>query len=412
MRRIGKNRRGNILFCNYKRNFSLRVSIKKFAFTGFIIAIGYTGIWLIVKENIRAGFCKPQLDAILMPQLTPWQSVGGCGASGSGGGATGIKWIGEGVSGGLINVEVLPRYNFGQNFSFLSIPPRVSFKPTWNMEVGITMPFSSKIAEVQYRSNQPANTIITGGFGDLSLDFSRIFGSEGQFDLNFSLSFPTGQFDIKRSAEQYFVPINLQMGSGVYIAALRFMYTRDIEDGLLLWDGTVTFPFNMRPFTAENKYLDEYFSAYKNEKSNERFYYRFKPYGESDIGDYVPPNVSASFTWAYRGVKEYVHSFGVTFSVPIGVAWIHSEKSGEYNPKPDPDHKAWQALLTYGLEFSREKFPVFIGIGLPINDRKPSAGEIAIDEYDPDPMKKWNAPDWNDFMKQWILAVGIKAAMF
>ena len=38
---------------------------------------------------------------------TPWQSIGGCGAGGSGGGSgDGIKWIGQGVSGGYLETEV------------------------------------------------------------------------------------------------------------------------------------------------------------------------------------------------------------------------------------------------------------------------------------------------------------------
>lgn len=345
----------------------------------------------------------------LQPQLMPWQAVGGCGAGGSGGGAEGIKWIGEGVSGGFVEVEVLPRFNFGQNFNLLNIAPRISGKPIWHTTVGISLPFSSKIAEVQYRSNQPAHTRITGGMGDISCDVTRIFGSQGQFSWGVSMTFPTGQYDIKRGPEQYFLPNNLQMGTGLYLSSLSFSYSRDVEDGLWLFDASVSYPFMMRLFTGENEFIDSYFSAYKDQKSNDRFYYRFKPYGENDLGDYIPPSVGMGAYYAYRGIAKRVHSFGMTFSFPLGVTWIHSEKHTTYDPRPDPDHKAWEAALVYGLEFSRQDFPVFIGVAVPIHDKTAGAVE---DEYNSDPMKVWNEPDWQDLFQQWIVAVGFKASLF
>jgi hypothetical protein len=47
---------------------------------------------------------------------TPWQCVGGCGAGGAGGTAADIKWIGQGVSGGLIDAEVMTSATWGENF--------------------------------------------------------------------------------------------------------------------------------------------------------------------------------------------------------------------------------------------------------------------------------------------------------
>jgi hypothetical protein len=84
---------------------------------------------------------------------------------------------------------------------------------------------------------------------------------------------------------------------------------------------------------------------------------------------------------------------------PLGVRWIHSHVPSEYNPRPDPDHRAWDAVLSYGIEFSKECLPLFFGIGLPIRDRRDTAG-------------KWDAPDWKSFGNEWIFAFGFKAAMF
>ena len=68
-----------------------------------------------------AGFNSPVTPA------TPWESIGGCGAGGSGGGSgDGIKWIGQGVSGGYLEAEVFTKYNVGQNFSAFTVNPHFS----------------------------------------------------------------------------------------------------------------------------------------------------------------------------------------------------------------------------------------------------------------------------------------------
>ncbi len=72
-------------------------------------------LYTIFQDSIQDLISSDKLDryldrtSVLMPVMTPWQSIGGCGAGGSGGGTDGIKWVGEGVSGGLVQVEVLPK---------------------------------------------------------------------------------------------------------------------------------------------------------------------------------------------------------------------------------------------------------------------------------------------------------------
>ena len=119
---------------------------------------------------------------------TPWQSIGGCGAGGSGGGSgDGIKWIGQGVSGGYLETEVFTKYNVGQNFSALTLTPHFSIKPTWSTKLGVSIPFVSHQGEVQYRSNQSPADRSTGGLGDISFDFSKTIGSGGAASLSASL---------------------------------------------------------------------------------------------------------------------------------------------------------------------------------------------------------------------------------
>ena len=350
---------------------------------------------------------------IFFPPLTPWESIGGCGAGGSGGvnGGDGIKWMGVGVSGGLLDVEVLPKYHIEKDFNSFSIAPRFSFKPTWTTTAGITIPVSLKTGEVQYLSNQSSQDRTTGGLGDISIDVSKKIGMSGEYSLSLSMSLPTGQYDIKRGSDRdaTILPARLQNGTGLYNAALEINRTIDVEKGFLLIDAIYNYPFNMKPFSKKNEMLDKYYSSYKDQTGNPRFYYRGKPYGENDLGAYTPPSISFASYYAYKGIENYVHSWGMTFSAPLGVAWINSEKPGLYDPKPDPDHAAWNAAFIYGIEFTKPKFPLFMAVSLPIHDRTNSPG---TDIYDPKPMGKWDWPDWNDFLNRWTFALGFKTTMF
>ena len=348
---------------------------------------------------------------IPVEHATPWESIGGCGAGGSGGGSgDGIKWIGQGVSGGYLETEVFTQYSVGQNFSGVTVSPHFSIKPTWSTKFGVTVPWMSHSGEVQYRSNQPPADRSTGGLGDISFDFSKTIGSGGAASLSASLSIPTGQYDIKRGtdASQEILPSSFQKGSGLYSLTLGWDYSRDTDKGIWLYSLSYTHPFAMHLISGENEFNDSY---WKNlDHDGDRFEYRFKPYGENDLGAFTPPSVSASIAYGYRGRPGIVQSLGLNFSVPLGVAWISSEKAGTYDPRPDPDHQAWSAAIAYGIEFSDADFPVFLAFSVPIHDKANAADPS--DEYDESPMREWNAPDWGDILQQWTIAVGIKGSFF
>jgi hypothetical protein len=337
-----------------------------------------------------------------LPSPAPWNSIGGCGAGGSGGGvADGIQWLGNGVQGGLIDIELLPRYVIRRNFRQTSVAPRLSFKPTWTTMVGVSLPVMSKSGAVQYQSNAAEEDRTTGGMGDLTLDVSKQVGFAGEYQVQLSLTLPTGQYDIKRGSDRarFYLPVDFQMGTGLYNATLQLSRNIDVENGLWKIDVSYSHPFNMKPFTGENEFIGSELSAYRDRTGNDRFYYRAKPYGENDLGGYTPPSASVAAYYAYRGVEGYVHSWGVYLSAPFGAAWIPAPSVGEYAPQPDPDHKAWNGALVYGLEFSRSKYPVFCAVSLPVHDRS-------------DPYNRIDPPDWDDFLNQWIFAVGIRSTMF
>ncbi|MBN1577017.1 MAG: hypothetical protein JW913_10720 [Chitinispirillaceae bacterium] len=345
---------------------------------------------------------RQAFTAVPFPSPTPWNSIGGCGAGGSGGGVDdGVRWIGSGVQGGLIDVEIIPRYTIRKNFNQVTIPPRLSFKPSWTTTAAVMLPVMTKNGDVHYLSNQTPEYHTTGGMGDLTIDISKSLGFSGEYDLQLSLTLPTGQYDIKRGSDRSmsFLPVDFQMGSGIYTAALRLIRTFDVEDGFWRIEGSYSHPFNMKPFTGKNEMLDTYYEAYKDRTGGRRFYYRFKPYGENDLGGYTPPSVSLSGYYAYRGIEGYVHSWGIYISAPLGTAWIPSPDIGTYDPRPDPDHMMWNSAFVYELEFSRPKYPLLLAVSLPLHDRRDGRGRI-------------DAPDWDDFLNQWIFAVGIKSTMF
>lgn len=357
--------------------------------------------FFLVILSAERNFYKK--NAARLARLTPWQCIGGCGAGGSGGGSNGMKWIGEGATGGNVKIEMLPKLNFGRKFVYTTAVPRLTYTPVYTTEIGISLPIGFKQAEVQYQTNMEPQIKQNGGRGDLTLDVMRRFGAEGQYFWQAALTLPTGRYDAGDSSDvsRNILPQSMQMGQGVCSATLGLFYTFDVDKGMYVFDGFLNYPFMVR-FDKKNQYLETDYKAYKNVTENrERFYYKYmlKPYGENDRGGYFPPSVSFDAIYAYRGVHKLTQSFQLFFMAPLGVRWIPSYDPTKYNPIPDPDHRAWDAVLSYGMELMNERFPLFFGIGLPVRDRK-------------DPAGKWDAPDWESLGNEWIFALGFKAVMF
>lgn len=390
--------------------------------SAFIVVCVLPLFWCLAIKTLNSIRLFSKLDInsdnsvaipeVRLPHLTPWASIGGCGAGGSGGGSgDGIKWIGNHIGGGLIDVETMMKLSGGENFFNFTTPVRISGKPFQNITAAINIPLINfKDAEVQYQTNQEPSDRKTGGLGDISFDVSKAFGSIGQFSLVLSLSIPTGQYDIMRGSDKTkrLLPVSLQMGSGLYTAGLTFSGNRDFENGILLIDFSCSYPFNLSA-SGENRFLDEYYQDYASRKDNKRFYYHYKFYGENDLGGFTPTSLSLSAFYGYKGKPRLMHSWGAVFFVPLGVAWIHSEKTGLYDPKPDPDHKAWSAAIVYGVESTNSRYPIYFAISKPIHDK---TSQNINDPYDSSPMRKWDGPDWKDFLNQWTIAAGVKVSLF
>lgn len=348
----------------------------------------------------------------LYPTLTPWKGIGGCGAGGSGSKNGVLRWVGSESGGSQIDMRIMPNLNLRKLSRTFSLTPRITIKPHWNYEIGLAIPYKSVTAEVQFQSNLQQQTFFNSGTGDLTLDCSRTFGMNGEFKARADFTFPTGIYDESKETDQIknVLPQILQMGQGVWSITPALSYTRDFENSMLIFDASLYYPFMVR-FDKKNEHLDADYRTYNNVTINrERFHYRHivKPYGENDRGSFFPPVVSISTDFVIRAVAGMTQSIQFSFSAPLGVQWIHSYNKNLYDPHPDPDHRAWDALFGYGIETHRFSVPIFFGIGIPIRDKKNSPGTT----YDEKPFRKWDGPDWRSMTEELIITSGIKVSLF
>jgi hypothetical protein len=381
----------------------------------FGISVVFTGaIAAVMLFTMRAMHSEPS------PGMMPWAGVGGCGAGGSGGagGAT-AKWVGSGVTGGLLDVQEMYSHTATKKSNTSSLETRLAIHPSYTSILALTVPVLAKSGSMQPTTAADERTgVINNGMGDIRIDYQNAFGLSGEFSYNFTLGIPTGSYNQTVGPDKglSYLPTNLQLGTGCYSLTLDIGYTKDIDNDMLLIDAMYSHPFVLN-FSGKN--TD--FPLYDNSETwnlltasqQKRFKYYFKPYGENDLGAYNPPSVTLSAFYGTKAIENFVHSFGLMLSAPIGVAWIPNFNANMYNPAPDPDNQAWTATLCYGLEFTRPNFPLFVAAYVPIHSKTASAtsGQLT-DQYDTRPMAQWNAPDMHDILHRWSVFVGTKTTLF
>jgi hypothetical protein len=321
------------------------------------------------------------------------------------------------VSGGLLDVQALSNLEIGQTRRNIAVTPRFTIKPGYTSSFSVTVPVLSKEAQFQPQANFEPQTMVTGGIGDVMLDYSKSFGMSGQYSVMTSLVLPTGQYDIVRGAETSPRVLSnmLQLGGGVYSASLGMGYIRDFDNGMLLFDCMYLHPFAVN-FSGRNTHNDAsaggwgYDTGLMDENGKRRFAYYFKPYGENDLGGYFPPSVYAAVYYGDKRNRNYVFSYGFSMSVPLGVTWIPGFLANSYDPVPDPDFQTWSGTLQYGIELCDERRPLYIVVSKLIHDRTNPPGPT--DRYNPGAVNRLNGPDWKDFASTWSLTVGIRTSLF
>src|SRR5687768_17020919 len=69
----------------------------------------------ILQERLGGAPERAEADG---EAVAVWSNVGGCGSGGGGAAAGAGKWIGRGVSGGLVDVEVLSNTTLGGDYHY------------------------------------------------------------------------------------------------------------------------------------------------------------------------------------------------------------------------------------------------------------------------------------------------------
>ena len=279
----------------------------------------------------RDGAAIANRDAFLLPPLFPesplasWASIGGCGAGGGSASSPGggVKWVGRGVTGGLLDVQCLATDTWSHGDAFSALTTRLGTRLTSRWGLAAYVPVLYKTGDVSVLGQ--TKTARIAGFGDVSLEISRKLGITGAHQLSFIGTAPTGASDAVRQG--IVLPQYLQLGSGVPGATAMYQYTRDRDWGLLLLGATATYAG-----------------------------------WENSIHDYRAPNATAFAHVGYL-LGPFVPSAGLTlFGKPV-----HDRERGADRPaSSDP---LVMAVPGVGLEWSSDYLAFLLGgtIGLSLD---------------------------------------------
>ncbi|HEY0713332.1 MAG TPA: hypothetical protein VGF45_11710 [Polyangia bacterium] len=182
--------------------------------------------------------------------LASWQTIGGCGAGGSGSGGSSIKWVGRNVSGGLFNVIQTSGYThlytdpnsqeFRSGFNFSSTT-QVSSDITERWNAGVAIPYLYKV----YRDFKPnpqlpkKKDIANRGVGDVSFLLVRKFGAIKDTIATLSLGLPTGTYTEKLDGSS--LSQETQLGFGKPNASLTIDHVLDEIWGLFVIGGNASY---------------------------------------------------------------------------------------------------------------------------------------------------------------------------
>ncbi len=292
-----------------------------FAGAVLLAAIG----WLLFSSRSDSQYTA-------MLSALPWQSVGGCGAGGgaTGGGASAM-WIGKGVQGALLDLEI--RYSNsvthapGGGMSLLrssSVPFTLGYHGA-GYDLNLSLPFSWKL---KYAGG---GNIQTAGFGDLGVTYVKKLGMSGGLAAQLGVTLPTGKSNIHDLSHDL-VSSDVQNGSGVLAGTMGLDWTGDQEWGMIILGGS----YNAGLLYAESteKSWDPDLERAVTEKANVSLARTGLSTYKNDMSVVSGDNLSF---YAYLGFKRELmtHSVGLNASVPLadGTYAEFEEKSSSYeNP--------------------------------------------------------------------------------
>jgi hypothetical protein len=357
--------------------------------------------------------CSLNLSITNQFQMTPWQSVGGCGTAAALSPAQQSSfssvWTEPLRSPERLNAQLTFGTVLGQSASSQHAAPRIYGNPFINFISGITVPLVWQQGEFQVNAFSEPSDRVTSGISDIAIDAGYVFFIDNPLALRLALQLPSGNYAVKRGSDRasYYLPSRLQHGTGMYAATIGMEHQRQFcASGRWDFHLVYTHPFAMRLFTGKNEFLASSFIHYAGETDNRRYYYRFKPYGENDLGRYIPPSVTAAMKYSLSTNSVLCHTWGTEINVPFGVEWESSMYTNVYDPHPSADNRAWKTTWTYMPELLINSFTFMGYVAIPLFDK--ANGGNPDDQYDEAPYAAWDRPDWSDFLQNFNLSVGVR----
>ena len=333
------------------------------------------------------------------PEMAAWSNIGGCGSSGGGAAAGAGKWVGRGVSGGLVDLEILSNKTLGGDYLYSATAGTFTFHvpslPSWTASMALAW----KSNTFEYEGYKVAEDLTSrmertaGGFGDMGMGLNRIFGNENEHSLSLSAGIPTGQHDIKRlhfkgrniepDDVRYLNPF-VQPGSGLYNLGLGYEWTKTKDWGLLVFGGSYSSAWawdnwgcrDKQPGSDNDKLLSCQAASpsaltwkvweLQHQSEGDRPPDWNNSYGAPGTGATGADGVSL---YGYVGRKEEASSqnVGLTLSIPMSPTyyWEYGPGSSDNRVSTRIRTNDYTLKLSAGLEITNPDFPIFLSLGVP-----------------------------------------------
>ena len=183
--------------------------------------------------SLDATLSIPLRARQLGPLLASWETIGGCGAGGTGGTGTGVKWIGHNTTGGLFHSQFMFNYvTLPDGYNVIAsaqIDRDIDTRQKWN--AGVVVPVLYKYYR-NYLKLTPPVDISNSGLGDINALLTRRLGSTNATSVTASVGFPTGTYDAEYKHD--LLSQDKQLGLGNLTGGLMLDHTIDETWGLIV----------------------------------------------------------------------------------------------------------------------------------------------------------------------------------
>jgi hypothetical protein len=288
----------------------------------------------------------------LGPLLASWETIGGCGAGGTGGQGVGVKWIGHDTTGGLFKAQFMgSMVTFPNGYNVIStafITRDLDQGQKWT--AGFIVPFLYKY---YYNYLQTGTNVSNAGLGDMMLLLTRRLGPINATAVTATLGLPTGQHNGQYLND--YLTQDKQLGFGNFNGSLMVDQTLDQTWGLVVVGG---------------------FAGYRG--------------GTNDLGSYRAP-VGSLYTYAGYFLGPLVPTLGVQV---IGFTG-HDQDRGIDQALP-----LYLAAGNASIEWSNDDIAILLGASFPFGLDKVAASPGA-------------GSNSNFFSLQpWVVALGLSISPF